>query len=270
MVPGIARVRARRQETADTWTLELEVEDPALLRFAPGQFNMLYAFGIGESAISVSGNPLGADRLVHTVRALGPVSRALCAMSRKSVLGVRGPYGNTWPLEQAEGHDVVVVAGGLGLAPLRPLLYPLFQERRRYGRIALLCGARSPDEILFRSELEDWRRRLDVQVEVTVDHASPAWGGHVGFVTRLIPRAAFDPDQTVAFVCGPEVMMRVAIKALGDAGVPPEAVWLSMERHMKCALGHCGRCQFGPVFVCRDGPVFRYDQVARLLAIKEL
>lgn len=270
MVPEVAHVRRRRRETADTWTLDLEVGDPAQLRFAPGQFSMLYAYGIGESAISMSGNPMAQGHLVHTIRALGPVSKALTSLPEGAALGVRGPFGNTWPLERAAGHDVVVIAGGLGLAPLRPVLYRLFAERHRYGRIALLCGARGPDEILFRSELARWRRRLDVQVEVTVDHASDHWHGHIGFVTRLIPRAAFDPDQTVAFVCGPEVMMRVAIKALGDVGVARDAIWLSMERHMKCAIGHCGRCQFGPVFVCRDGPVFRYDDVAALLAIKEL
>jgi NAD(P)H-flavin reductase len=270
MVPGLARVLRRHRETADTWTLELESDDPALLRFAPGQFNMLYAYGIGEVAISVSGSPLGARHLVHTIRAVGPVSEALAGLPRGAMLGVRGPYGEGWPLDQAAGHDVIVVAGGLGLAPLRPVLYPLFAERQRYGRIVLLCGARSPDDIPFQSELMDWRRRLDVQVEVTVDHASDHWHGHVGFVTRLIPKATFDPDQTVAFVCGPEVMMRVAIKALVDETVAPEAIWLSMERHMRCALGHCGRCQFGPVFVCREGPVFRYDRVASLLAITEL
>lgn len=270
MVPGLARVVRRRRETGDTWTLEFEVDEPALLRFAPGQFNMLYAYGIGESAISVSGSPLEPRRLVHTIRAVGPVSRALAGLPAGATLGVRGPYGEGWPLDHAAGRDVVVVAGGLGLAPLRPVLYPLFAERHRYGRIVLLCGARGPDDIPFRSELMDWRRRLDVQVEVTVDHASDHWHGHVGFVTRLIPRAAFDPDQTVAFVCGPEVMMRVAIKALVDQGMARDAIWLSMERHMKCALGHCGRCQFGPVFVCRDGPVFRYDRVAPLLAVTEV
>jgi len=270
LVPGLARVRRRRRETPDTWTLELEVEDPALLRFAPGQFNMLYAYGIGESAISVSGSPIDARRLVHTIRAVGPVSAALAGLPRGAMLGVRGPFGAGWPLDQTAGHDVLVIAGGLGLAPLRPVLYPLFAERHRYGRIGLLCGARSPGEILFQGELMDWRRRLDVQVEVTVDHATDHWHGHVGFVTRLIPRTAFDPDQTVAFLCGPEVMMRVAAKALVDAGVAPDAIWLSMERHMKCATGHCGRCQFGPVLVCRDGPVFRYDRLAPPLAVKEL
>ncbi len=176
----------------------------------------------------------------------------------------------SWPIAEAAGRDVVVVAGGLGLAPLRPALYRLLAERERYGTICLLYGTRSPDEILFRRELEQWRRRLDIDIEVTVDHATGDWRGHVGVVTALIPRAAFDPLHAIALVCGPEVMMRFAVAALGDAGVTDDAIHLSMERNMKCAIGLCGHCQFGTVFVCRDGPVFRYDRIRTLLATKEI
>jgi NAD(P)H-flavin reductase len=270
MVPSKARILRQRRELADTWTLAIEPEDEALLRFAPGQFNMLYVAGVGEVAISVSGDPAAAEHLIHTIRDVGKVSHALTRLRPGDSLGVRGPFGSEWPVPAAVGHDVLVVAGGLGLAPLRPALYRLLAERERFGQIALLYGTRSPADILYRSELEHWRGRLDVQLEVTVDHAGEDWRGHVGVVTKLIPHALFDAEHTVAFVCGPEIMMRFAALALHDAGVPDADIHLSMERNMKCALGHCGRCQFGPMLVCRDGPVVSYDRIAHLLAVKEL
>ncbi len=270
MVPSRARVLRRRRELADTWTLEIEPEDDGLLRFGPGQFNMLYVVGVGEVAISVSGDPGAPEHLIHTIRDVGKVSRALTRLRPGASLGVRGPFGSEWPVEAAVGHDVLVVAGGLGLAPLRPAIYRLLAERKRFGRIALLYGTRSPADILYPRELEHWRGRLDVQLEVTVDAAGEDWHGHVGVVTHLIPRASFDPEHTVAFVCGPEIMMRFAALGLHDAGVRDEAIHLSMERNMKCALGHCGRCQFGPMLVCRDGPVVSYDRIGHLLTVKEL
>jgi NAD(P)H-flavin reductase len=271
MVPSFARLSRRRRETADTWTLSLEADGPeGLPGFAPGQFNMLYVFGIGEVPISMSGDPATPGPLVHTVRAVGPVSRALAAIRAGGMVGVRGPFGAGWPLQQAAGADVLVIAGGLGLAPLRPALYRLLAERERYGRLVLLYGTRSPADILFRRELESWRRRLDLELEVTVDHATGDWRGNVGVVTTLIPRAAFDPLNSIALVCGPEIMMRFAIASLRDAGLSDDAIWLSMERNMKCAIGQCGHCQFGSTFVCKDGPVFRYDRIASLLSAKEI
>lgn len=270
MVPTRARVVRRRRELADTWTLAIEPEDPDVLRFGPGQFNMLYAPGVGEVAISVSGDPAAPDHLIHTIRDVGKVSHALTRLRPGASLGVRGPFGSMWPVEAAAGQDVVVVAGGLGLAPLRPAIYRLLAERERFGRIALLYGTRGPADILYAREIERWRRRLDVQIEITVDHAGEDWHGHIGVVTHLIPRVVLDPGHTVALVCGPEIMMRFAALALRDAGLADAAVHLSMERNMKCALGHCGRCQFGPMLVCRDGPVVSYDRIAGLLAVKEL
>ena len=270
MLPALARVRRRRRESADVWTLDLEPEETQGRVFAPGQFNMLTVFGVGEVAVSLSGNPAKHDRLAHSVRAVGPVSKALTRSSPGDIVGVRGPFGTGWPMDETIGRDVVLIAGGLGLAPLRPVLYRLLAERGRYGKIVVLYGARSPGDILFRREFEAWRRRHDIDIKVTVDHAIGDWHGEVGVVTRLIPRAAFDPLHAIALVCGPEVMMRFAIAALRDAGIAEESIYLSMERNMKCAVGFCGRCQFGPVFVCRDGPVFRYDRVANLLKLKEL
>lgn len=270
MLPQIARVRRRIQDGPQVWTLEIEREEGEPVPFLPGQFNMLTAFGVGEVPVSMSGDPASSGPLVHTIRAVGPVSAALTRLQRGDHIGIRGPFGTGWPVAEAGGSDLVVIAGGLGLAPLRPALYQLLAHRARYGQIVLLYGTRGPDEILFRLELEAWRRRLDIDIEVIVDHAAGDWHGHVGVVTSLIPRAIFDPLHALALVCGPEVMMRFAIAALRDAGLPDEAIYLSMERNMKCAVGLCGHCQFGTVFVCRDGPVFRYDRVRDLLGVKEI
>jgi NAD(P)H-flavin reductase len=270
MTPRVVRVRRRRRDGPEVWTLDLEDDAADRTGFAPGQFNMLTVFGVGEIPISLSGDPAEPRRLVHTVRAVGPVSSALAALGPGGSIGLRGPFGAGWPMAEAPGRDVVIVAGGLGLAPLRPALYQLLAERSRYGQIVLLYGTRRPEEILFRSEIERWRRRLDIDIEVTVDHAIGDWHGHVGVVTTLIPRAAFDPLHGIALVCGPEVMMRFTIAALRNAGLADDAIHLSMERSMKCAVGFCGHCQFGPVFVCRDGPVFRYDRLRGLLGLKEI
>ncbi|EAR22174.1 hypothetical protein NB231_04675 [Nitrococcus mobilis Nb-231] len=270
MQPVPVRVLTRRREVADTWTLELEPGDAAGRPFAPGQFNMLYVFGVGEIPISLSGDSADPHRQVHTVRAVGPVSRALAALSPAATVGLRGPFGQGWPVEAAAGADVVLIAGGLGLAPLRPALYYILSRRARYGRVALLYGTRSPGDILFRRELERWRRRLDLEAWVTVDYAGSDWVGCVGVVTNLVPSASFDPADTVAFVCGPEVMMRFAVAALQKAGVDDAAIHLSMERNMKCAIGHCGHCQFGPLFVCKDGPVLSFERIRGLLSRKEI
>lgn len=268
-LPAPFRVVRRRRETADTWTVELAAADSAAFAFAPGQFTMVYAFGAGEVPISISGDADRPGRLVHTVRDVGATTRAICALKRGGTLGVRGPYGTGWPLAAAEGGDVVVAAGGIGLAPLRGALYRLIANRDRYGRVVLLYGGRSPDQLLYRDEPERWRR-AGLDVLVTVDQADETWEGPVGVVTTLIERAQFDPAATTAFVCGPEVMMRFTAAGLVAAGVDVRRVHLSVERNMKCALGQCGRCQFGPVFVCGDGPVFSYDAIEPLLAVPEL
>jgi NAD(P)H-flavin reductase len=270
LVPLTYRVRQVRRELPDIATLELVPTAGIVPSFLPGQFNMLYAFGIGEVAISMSGDPAVPDAFVHTVRDVGAVSGAIARLGAGTMVGVRGPFGSAWPATAAEGSDVVIVAGGLGLAPLRPAIYQVLANRARYGHVAILYGTRSPAEILFRSELERWRRRLDVQLMVTVDHADADWRGDVGVVPKLLSRANFEPDNTIAMVCGPEVMMRFTANGLLGAGVPVEQIYLSMERNMKCAIGLCGHCQFGPSFVCKDGPVMRYDRIADILAVREI
>ncbi len=271
MRPAAWRVASTRPETHDTYTMELEpAEKGAPYSFLPGQFNMLYAPGVGEAALSMSGTAGPTDRVVHTVRAVGRVTRTLQRLQRGDALGLRGPFGTPWPVDEAHGHDVLIVAGGIGLAPLRPALRRILAERDRFGRVTLLFGARTPADILFAREIETWRGRFDVDVAVTVDRAGAGWHGSVGVVTTLVPRANFDPANTTAFVCGPEIMMHFAQRDLARRGVPDDHVWISMERNMRCGVGFCGHCQFGPYFVCKDGPVFRYDRVAALLGVREV
>jgi NAD(P)H-flavin reductase len=271
MVPRFLPVRRRVRETGDVATLEIGDEDhPPRPAFRPGQFNMLYAFAIGEIPISISSDPARPGRIAHTIRSVGPVSAALARLKRGDRVGVRGPFGSHWPLEEAAGSDVLVVAAGIGLVPLRPALYQLLRHREAYGRVALVYGTRTPADLLYRQELDRWRRTPELQVRVTLSRAGPGWVGDVGHVTALLPKVRFDPVDTVALICGPEVMIRASARALEDMGVAAERIFVSLERNMKCALGHCGHCQLGPAFICKDGPVLRYDRIGPLLALREV
>lgn len=270
MQPHPYRIQRVRKETADTFTFDLAPVESPIPSFLPGQFNMLYLFGVGESAISISGSPTESKLMAHTIRAVGVVTRAMRKLRRGDVIGLRGPFGSAWPVEEANGNDLVLVAGGIGLAPLRPVLYHVLVNRKHYGRVALLYGARTPNDLLYARELEQWRGRFDLDVQVTVDSATPSWHGQVGVVTRLITRAMFDPENTVAMMCGPEVMMRFSVTELLRRGVAVENVFVSMERNMKCAIGFCGHCQFGPAFVCKDGPVFRYNRLLPWFGKREI
>lgn len=236
----------------------------------PGNSNMLYVFGVGEVPISISGDPNRPQTLVHTTRAVGAVTRALSGLKRGQTLGIRGPFGRHWPIEEAVGKDVVLIAGGIGLAPLRPVFYHLMASRQQYGKIVLLYGTRTPEDILYRRQLEQWRSRFDADVSITVDHATDTWHGNVGVVTRLIARAAFDPADSIAMICGPEVMMRFSMMELFASGLNEAQVFISMERNMKCAIGFCGHCQLGPTFVCKEGPVMRYDRIKHWFGIREV
>lgn len=271
MIPTPFRIQNVRRELGDTFTLNLTPADSGRLpRFAPGQFNMLYVFGAGEVPISISGDPADGSCLIHTVRAVGPVTETMMDLKKGDTIGVRGPFGTAWPVEEAEGNDVIIIAGGIGLAPLRPSIYHIFAHRQKYGNVCIYYGARTPEDILFRAELERWRGKFDLTVDVTVDRATGQWAGKVGVVTRLISRDDFDPYNTVALVCGPEVMMRYAIKTLNEQDVTDDRIYVSMERNMKCAIGFCGHCQFSSYFVCKDGPVFRFDTIKNIFEIREL
>jgi NAD(P)H-flavin reductase len=270
LVPRLWRVAAARPEIAGTTTLDLEPADGDGLTVAPGQFTMLSVFGVGESAISVSGDPTTPGLLRQTVRAAGAVTSALAAARPGDLLGVRGPFGRGWAVDRLAGRDVVIVAGGIGLAPLRPLVHTVLARRAETGRVALLYGSRTPDDLLYAGELRDWRSRFDLDVQVTVDRAGPGWHGEVGVVPALVRRLAVDPGNTVAYVCGPEIMMRHTAQALVARGLPTERIELSLERTMRCGVAMCGHCQLGPFLVCRDGPVLPYSAVRPLLTAREV
>ena len=271
MIPSMYRVKQVRQETHDTFTLELDPQDGGKPKsFEPGQFNMFYVFGVGEVPISISSDPTDHKPLMHTTREVGTVTRAMRSLKRGDSVGIRGPFGSHWPVEKIIGKDVVIVAGGIGLAPLRPALYHLISQRDKYGKIVLLYGTRSPDDILYERELKHWRSQFDLEIYVTVDRAIGPWRGNVGVVTTLIPKAPFDPLNSVALVCGPEVMMRFTVEALQRRGVESKRIYTSLERNMKCGAGLCGHCQHGPTFVCKDGPVFRLDQIEEIFGKREI
>jgi NAD(P)H-flavin reductase len=258
-------------ETDDTFTMLLDMSkarEP--FSFLPGQFNMLYVFGVGEAAISISSDPTKPQTLIHTIHRVGTVTSALAQMKRGDMVGLRGPFGTSWPVEAARRKDVCVIAGGIGLAPLRPVIYSLLRERKKYGRIILLYGARSPLDLLYRVELEEWSREHNMEVLVTVDRGDSSWKGYIGVVTSLFSYIKLDSRATVAYVCGPETMMKYTIDELERRGLPEDQVYVSMERNMKCAVGFCGHCQYGPDFICKDGPVFSLPRVRTSLDKKEL
>jgi anaerobic sulfite reductase subunit B len=268
MRPARYVVTGRHAETYDTVTLMLRAVESPIDPPRPGQFTMLYAFGVGEVPVSLSGFECG-EVLVQTIRAVGAVTGALCAAAPGDMIGVRGPFGTDWQVSGASGRDVLIVAGGIGLAPLRSVVLTALDQRARYDRVVLLVGARSPDDLIFTRELETWRRR-GADVRVTVDHGHDGWNGHVGLVTGLIENAIADPADTVAFVCGPEIMMRLSADMLVNCGVPASDIRVSLERNMRCGAALCGHCQLGPLLLCRDGPVVSYAEAAPLVSVKEL
>ncbi|MCX7919697.1 MAG: FAD/NAD(P)-binding protein [bacterium] len=269
--PQLAKVTRVYQDTYDTVTLELSLQNSQkTFTFFPGQFNMLYVFGVGEVPISISGDPNKPKRLVHTIRKVGPVTNALGVLKPGDYLGVRGPFGSKWPVELAYGKDVVIVTGGIGLAPLRPAIYQILKQRKLYHRFILLYGARTPNDLLYLEELQQWRGRFDFEVLVTVDRGNEQWHGSVGVVTTLFPKISFEPENTIAMICGPEIMMRFTIVELQKREVPDSNIYISMERNMKCGIGFCGHCQCGPLFICKDGPVFNYAQIKPHFGKREL
>jgi NAD(P)H-flavin reductase len=271
MMPRPHAVREVTKETPDTFTLTLQPENGASnSSFQPGQFSMLWVFGVGELPISISGDPGKQDRLVYTVRSVGQATNALVSQKAGSGVGVRGPFGTGWPVEEARGRDLVIVAGGIGLAPLRPVIYHALSHRQEYERLVVLYGARSPRDLLYRRELAAWARQRDTQVLVTVDYGGLSWRHHVGVVTTLFKYARLRPSRSVAMLCGPEVMMRFVARDLEAQGFGRSQIYLSMERNMKCAVGFCGHCQYGPRFICKDGPVFPYEELGPMMDKYEL
>jgi NAD(P)H-flavin reductase len=260
-------VREIRPETPGVATIRLEFKDAsrqAAYRYQPGQFNMLLVPGVGEVPISISGTPDEQPGTAHTIRFVGTVTRVIEKLRPGDVLGLRGPYGVGWPVAFARGQDVLIVAGGLGLAPLRPAVRALLARRAEYGRLRLLYGARQPADLLFQREYAEWQRQ-GLEMLTTVNQADATWAGRVGVVPALLSRVNLDPARTIALTCGPEIMMRFTVNELLARRLAAGAVYLSIERNMQCGVGLCGRCQLGPFFVCKDGPVFAHDRIGRFI-----
>lgn len=267
------RIASIVQEIPDVATYELAFVDPevtACYKFQPGQFNMLYLPGVGEVAISISADPRSRESWAHTIRVAGAVTQSLSRLQPGATLGLRGAYGRPWPLTECAGKNVILVAGGIGLAPLRPVIYELLANRSCFGELTLLAGARTPAGLLYTREYSAWKAG-GFDVQVTVDRALPDWSDNVGVVTLLLDRLRLpQPDKTVLLMCGPEVMMHFTMKCAMKRGIPLHQIWLSSERNMQCAVGLCGHCQLGPAFVCKNGPVFRYDEMAPFLKVEGL
>ncbi len=273
MRPNPVRIQKILWETDDVFTLTLDMsthKNPSGFKFAPGQFNMIYAFGIGESAISISSDPAHTGTLRHTIQRIGVVTDALSQLRRGDVVGIRGPFGTGWPIDTLKGRDILIVAGGIGLAPLRSVVYHVLEHRSDFGRMILLYGARTPLNLLFRVELEQWSKQPGVEVLTTVDKGDSTWKGNISVVTKLLGSAKLNLENTIALVCGPELMMKYGAVDIERHGIKRGQIFLSMERNMKCGVGLCGHCQFGPLFVCKDGPVFPYTRVRDFLEKKEL
>jgi NAD(P)H-flavin reductase len=249
-----ATIAAVVRETADTATLLLAVDDAAILAARPGQFVMVELPAFAAPPISIS--RIRPDGIDLTIRSAGAATAALIGLAVSSEVTLRGPFGRGWPIEEAEGRDVVIVAGGIGLAPLRPVLDAILAQRPRFGAVRLYLGARTPADRLFVPEMDALSGRTDLEIAEIVDRAGHDWFGRVGIVTQLFDQAAWDGSRVTAFICGPERMMQATATTLGRLGVAPDRTWLTLERNMACGVGTCGHCQMGPFFVCRDGPVF--------------
>jgi len=272
-MPVPARILHIKDENFNTYTIRLRIEDETVrngYRWSPGQFNMLYAPGVGEAAISISSDPENPAELEHTIRVVGSVTRAIKKIGEGGLIGLRGPFGTSWPTEGIKGKNVVMVAGGIGLAPIRPMIYWLLQHRQHCRRVMLLYGCRSPEDRVFAPELEEWERCSELDVLVTVDNATGNWTGPVGVVTHLLRRIRVDADHTTVMVCGPKILNRAASWQFLQLHVRPEQVYVSLERNMNCGFGECGHCQYGSKFVCRDGPVFRFADIAHIFAKEEI
>lgn len=270
MMPRLFRIKRVKREVAGVFTWILEAEDGQPFSFRPGQFNMLYAFGLGEVAISISGDCRENGHLMHTIRAVGSVTREMARLKAGATIGVRGPFGRGWPIDEVTGNDIIFVTGTVGLAPLRPLILEVLARRNEFGRVVLCYGSRGVDDILYEDDLHVWRGRFDTNVHVTVHSAPSGYRGRVGSVAAAVRAAKLDGENSQAFVCRSESMTKPAVDALHEKGITSDRIWVTLERNMKCGIGLCGHCQFGPTFMCKDGPVYRYDQIERLFTTREL
>jgi sulfhydrogenase subunit gamma (sulfur reductase) len=273
LLPRTAEIIEKYLEAKGIFTFRLRFRDEQLrnsFRFQPGQFNMVYLFGVGEVPISIVSDPAGPDLLDHTVRAAGNVTGLMSRLNKGDVVGLRGPYGSAWPLEEARGKDIILITGGLGCAPVVSVINYIINRRESYGALKILHGIKTPKDLLYRSRIRQWKKTPDTEVLLTVDHPDQTWRYNVGVVTNLFSQVSFDPQKSLVMICGPERMMHFAIKDLLSHGVQAEQIYLSVERNMKCAVGFCGHCQLGPAFVCKDGPIFRYDRIRHWFNTREV
>lgn len=272
-LPQSAEIVGKKREAQGIYTFRLRWCDETMrrsYRFQPGQFNMLYAFGLGEVPISIVSDPDDPECLDHTIRIAGEVTEALCRLKKGDRMGLRGPYGSAWPMEEAGGKDVIIVTGGLGCAPVVSVIQYVLKRRENYGKLKILHGIKTPKDLLYRDRFERWRRQPDTEVYLSSDQEAVGWTYSVGVVTNLFSRVEVDVRKSLVMMCGPEVMMRHAVDDLLGRGFQARQIYLSMERNMKCALGFCGHCQFGPNFLCKEGPVFRYDRIAPWFRVREI
>jgi len=270
-LPYEAEVIERIQESPTLFTLRLRFTDPSVhdaYRFAPGQFNMLYLYGVGEVPISIVSDPIDEQILDHTIRSVGRVTRGLSDLQAGDRIGVRGPYGRGWPLTVAEQRDVVVVTGGLGCAPVVSVINYIMRRRERFGTVNIVQGVKHADDFIWRERYEQWQQAPDTKVLIAADLGMPLWPWHVGHVTDLFDELQVDRERVIVMMCGPEGMMRVVVNHMQAQGVGDDDLWLSMERNMQCAVGHCGHCQYGDKFICKDGPVFCYRDIRNLFGVK--
>ncbi|HET6370868.1 MAG TPA: FAD/NAD(P)-binding protein [Nitrospiria bacterium] len=272
-IPHPAEIIERRPETRGIYTYRLRFVEEELrrsFRFQPGQFNMLYAFGAGEVAISIVSDPNDPDLLDHTIRIVGNVTGVLERLGKGDVVGLRGPYGSSWPLLEAEGKDVIIITGGLGCAPVVSVINYIVRRRASFGRLQIFHGVKTPKDLLYRERFRAWRKIPNTEVYLTVDHPDQQWKYSVGVVTNLFSQVEIDGRNSIVMMCGPEVMMHFASRDLITHGVSADRIYLSMERNMKCAIAFCGHCQFGPTFVCREGPIYRYDRIKKWFEVREI
>lgn len=269
-LPLEVRVVDKIRETPSIFTLHLEFTDPDIdleYRCQPGQYNMLYLYGVGEVPISIVSDPEHRGPLEHTIRSVGRVTRGLDRLRVGERIGLRGPYGRGWPIREAEGRDVVIVTGGLGCAPVVSMIRYVLRRRERFGRLVIMQGVKHTDELIWRKQYEQWQRLPNTQVLLSSDVSGPNWPFSVGKVTVLFNQARLNTRKSIVMLCGPEMMMKASIERLLALDMPPEAIWLSIERNMQCGINHCGHCQVGPHFVCQDGPVFHYPELAPWLGV---
>jgi sulfhydrogenase subunit gamma (sulfur reductase) len=270
-LPEEVEILNRIQETHNMFTLRLRFSDPqvqARYRFDPGQFNMLYLYGVGEVPTSIVSDPRDETVVDHTIREVGRVTKAMGKLQAGERLGLRGPYGRGWPIRQAEQRDVVIITGGLGCAPVVSVINYILRRRERFGQLNILQGVKHSADLIWKERYDAWREVPNTRVFLTADEGAPRWPWHVGLVTELFSRLEYDRQRVLVMMCGPEAMMRAGVRLLREQGVSEQDIWLSLERNMQCGVGHCGHCQSGPSFVCKDGPVFRYSEIAWLFGTK--